>query len=253
MFAAQQLVLTPAARAASAPFSSVRKPVAASASATGTSPGSNGSSATKHSRHPSSRGGAAPNNRGTLRGIFWGGATASVDAGNKSDVACSASVAQGPHAVTVPLPSSGPLAPPPDIQAAVQQWPWRGGLEPCGERPVAPLPPSSNEGTNPHELTGTFYRVGPGRLRIGKDRYAHWFDGDGFITAIELDGATNSARAGARTVRTDRIVKQEKAGGDNIAVRGAWTQAKSIFANLVWWCRLTPGSKRLVSAFKSNL
>ena len=44
--------------------------------------------------------------------------------------------------------------------------------------------------------------------------------------AVELDGATNTATAGARTIRTERFVKQEAAGdADGIAVRGAWTQA----------------------------
>jgi all-trans-8'-apo-beta-carotenal 15,15'-oxygenase len=88
-------------------------------------------------------------------------------------------------------------------------------------------------GTIPPELTGTLYRLGPARIRVGKDRYGHWFDSDGVMFAIEFDSATNSASAGARTVRTDRVVKQEAAGEENgIAVRGAWTQAKSMFANL---------------------
>jgi carotenoid cleavage dioxygenase-like enzyme len=39
-------------------------------------------------------------------------------------------------------------------------------------------------GTIPPELTGSFYRVGAARIRVGKDRYAHWFDGDGFIFAV---------------------------------------------------------------------
>lgn len=157
------------------------------------------------------------------------------DARKRDDggVAC-ASSAEGPHAVSVPLPSTGPLAPPPDVVAAVAQWPWRGGLEPCGDHPVTPLSTDAVEGTIPPELTGTLYRVGPGRIRVGKDRYAHWFDGDGQIFSVELDGSKNAAAAGARMVRTERLVKQERAGGDDagIAVRGAWTQANSVFANL---------------------
>ena len=142
--------------------------------------------------------------------------------------------AEGAHAVKVPLPSSGPLAPPPDIQAAVADWPWRGGLEPCGDHPFAPLSDDAIEGAIPPELKGTLYRVGPGRIRVGEERYAHWFDGDGQIYAIEIDGAANTARAGTRMVRTERLEKQEKAGGDaaGVAVRGAWTQANSVFANL---------------------
>ena len=148
-------------------------------------------------------------------------------------VSASASAARGPHAVPVPLPTTGPLAPPDDVREAVRAWPWRGGLEPCAERPVAPLPPDAIRGVIPPDLNGTFYRVGPGRVRVGARRYAHWFDGDGACFAIRLDGEAGAASAGVRMVRTDRYVAQERAGVDaGVAVRGAWTQADDLFANL---------------------
>lgn len=138
--------------------------------------------------------------------------------------------ASGAHKVKVPLPSEGPLAPPPDVVDAVDAWPWRGGLEPCGDHDLASV---EVEGTIPRDLSGSFYRVGPGRIRVGKDRYAHWFDGDGMIFGAELDGSSNTARAACKMVRTPRLAKQERAGDDaGVAVRGAWTQARSNLANL---------------------
>ena len=137
--------------------------------------------------------------------------------------------------MTVPLPSSGPHAPPSDVRDAVNAWPWRGGLEPCGDVDVAPLPADAVEGVIPPELAGSLYRVGPGRIRLGTKKYAHWFDGDGFIFAIHLDPATNTARAGAKMVRTERYERQEARGGaaaNAVSVRGAWTQADSVFDNV---------------------
>ena len=138
--------------------------------------------------------------------------------------------ATGPHKVKVPLPVDGPLAPPQDVVDAVAAWPWRGGLEPCGDHELASV---EVEGTIPKDLKGSFYRVGPGRIRVGKERYAHWFDGDGMIFGVELDGSTNTARAACKMVRTARLAKQERAGVEGgVAVRGAWTQAKSPLANI---------------------
>jgi all-trans-8'-apo-beta-carotenal 15,15'-oxygenase len=40
----------------------------------------------------------------------------------------------------------------------------------------------------PAELTGTLYRIGPARFDVHGERYGHWFDGDGMIHALTLDG-----------------------------------------------------------------
>ena len=40
------------------------------------------------------------------------------------------------------------------------------------------------EGKLPPDLTGTFFRNGPGRQRIGGQAYGHWFDGDGMLCAF---------------------------------------------------------------------
>ena len=52
-------------------------------------------------------------------------------------------------------------------------------------------------------------RVGPGRIRIGPSKYTHWFDGDGQVTLVTLDGKTQSVRIGTRMVRTKRVEAQE--------------------------------------------
>jgi len=121
----------------------------------------------------------------------------------------------------------------------VTAWPWRGGLEPSGDHPVARVDPDAITGAIPEDLRGSLYRVGPGRCRVGSTKYAHWFDGDGavFKCAFDADGVV---RAGVKLVRTQRLQAQEKAernrGGRDvgIAVRGAWTQASDgfPFANL---------------------
>ena len=53
------------------------------------------------------------------------------------------------------------------------------------------------------------------------------------IFGVVLDGSTNTTRAACKMVRTARLAKQERAGVENgVAVRGAWTQAKSPLANV---------------------
>ena len=34
-------------------------------------------------------------------------------------------------------------------------------------------------GEVPKDFQGTFFRNGPGRLKLGGEEYRHWFDGDG--------------------------------------------------------------------------
>ena len=43
-------------------------------------------------------------------------------------------------------------------------------------------------GSIPKEISGTFYRNGPGRLERGGQWVHHPFDGDGMITAIKFKG-----------------------------------------------------------------
>ena len=48
------------------------------------------------------------------------------------------------------------------------------------------------EGTLPAGLEGTLYRIGPARHDIAGERYRHWFDGDGMVHALRLDGGRAS-------------------------------------------------------------
>ena len=63
---------------------------------------------------------------------------------------------------------------------------WRRGFDNLSrEHAFVPL---RIEGKLPPELRGTFYRNGPGVFDVAGERYRHWFDGDGAITAVRLDG-----------------------------------------------------------------
>src|SRR5258705_5036439 len=44
------------------------------------------------------------------------------------------------------------------------------------------------EGELPAELTGTLYRTGPALFSSHGDRYQHWFDGDGAVSAVRFAG-----------------------------------------------------------------
>jgi carotenoid cleavage dioxygenase-like enzyme len=52
-------------------------------------------------------------------------------------------------------------------------------------------------------------RIGPGRIRIGQSKYEHWFDGDGQMTLMHLNGACQTAIITSRLVQTDRVLKQQ--------------------------------------------
>jgi len=66
-------------------------------------------------------------------------------------------------------------------------------------------------GKLPEGLAGTLYRNGPGRFSAaGKERYGHWFDGDGAVCAVRL--ADGRAMGAARVVRTEGLEREERAG-----------------------------------------
>ncbi len=85
------------------------------------------------------------------------------------------------------------------------------------------------EGEIPADLTGTFFRNGPGRQRIGETKYGHWFDGDGMLCAYTFrDGKAHFKNA---YVRTPKYVEETEA--QNIKYRGFGTQIPGgFFANL---------------------
>jgi len=76
------------------------------------------------------------------------------------------------------------------------------------------------EGALPQDLVGTFYRNGPGRLKVGDDTFGHWFDGDGMICALSF--TPGRAHFMNRYVRTPKYVKETRL--NRIEYRGFGTQ-----------------------------
>ena len=65
-------------------------------------------------------------------------------------------------------------------------------------------------GKIPADLTGSFYRNGPGRLKLGGQEFLHWFDGDGMIARTTfIDGKVHFAN---KFVRTTKFVNETAAG-----------------------------------------
>jgi all-trans-8'-apo-beta-carotenal 15,15'-oxygenase len=66
------------------------------------------------------------------------------------------------------------------------------------------------EGRLPASLSGTFYRNGPARMRLGRTAYSHWFDGDGMVQAFRFSNGTVGHRG--VLLRTPKLVEEEIAG-----------------------------------------
>ena len=93
-----------------------------------------------------------------------------------------------------------------------------GGLENLDEEHSYWI--ESWQGDVPRDLTGTFYRNGPGRQRIGNTTYGHWFDGDGMLAAFTFrDGRVHFRN---RYVRTPKYV--DETASQSIEYRGFGTQ-----------------------------
>ena len=132
--------------------------------------------------------------------------------------------------------------PPPHILQKIQEQPWRGGLEPVDSAVGIPLHEAKVvQGKIPSDLSGMLCRNGPGRIRIGPSQYGHWFDGDGFVSQLVLDGSNQRAMFQGKYVETERFVSQQKVSppspstdttddGSNkktmipFAMPGAWTK-----------------------------
>lgn len=59
-----------------------------------------------------------------------------------------------------------------------------GGFEALNEHYDYWIRPEQIKGQIPESVRGTFFRIGPGRNRIGGEKYGHWFDGDGMLHAL---------------------------------------------------------------------
>jgi all-trans-8'-apo-beta-carotenal 15,15'-oxygenase len=90
----------------------------------------------------------------------------------------------------------------------------------------APLPDELDyrvdqiDGRLPQELTGTLYRIGPGKHQVGRSLLHNVFDGDGMISQFVLDGS--SVRFRNRYVRTQHFLHGQ--ASDRIRYRGVGDQ-----------------------------
>lgn len=86
---------------------------------------------------------------------------------------------------------------------------------------------SKIRGKIPTDLTGTFFRNGPGTMERGGRQYGHWFDGPGMLNAVTFkDGKAHYKN---RYVRTPKYIKENAA--DKILCRGVGTQREGGFLN----------------------
>ncbi len=76
------------------------------------------------------------------------------------------------------------------------------------------------DGSLPKDLTGTFYRNGPGRQRIGESKYGHWFDGDGMLCQFSFTG--ERAHFANSYVKTPKYL--EETAAQDVLYRGFGTQ-----------------------------
>ena len=72
--------------------------------------------------------------------------------------------------------------------------------------------PLTVDGVLPPDLHGTLYLNGPGLFSLFGRPYAHWFDGDGAMTAVRFGGAASGASGAVRLVESRGLLEERKAG-----------------------------------------
>ncbi|MEZ5510070.1 MAG: carotenoid oxygenase family protein [Gammaproteobacteria bacterium] len=84
-----------------------------------------------------------------------------------------------------------------------------GGFEALNDELDYTVPLDQVKGTIPASVRGTFFRIGPGRNKIGGQKFGHWFDGDGMLHAVSFkdDGVVYRNRY----VRTPKYLAETKA------------------------------------------
>jgi len=120
--------------------------------------------------------------------------------------------------------------PSPELLSKIQAKPYRGGLEPAFNIPKTT--PKIVHGKIPKELKGKLASNGAGRIRIRDRQYGHWFDGDGYITLLSIDGVESTVSFQASFVPTKRYIKQQKYEDEEsdrkstyLTFSGPWTMA----------------------------
>lgn len=102
-----------------------------------------------------------------------------------------------------------------------------GGFESLDTEYSYWIDPQKIQGHVPDELRGTFFRIGPGRNKIGNQKFAHWFDGDGMLNAITF--SAHGVHYKNRYVRTPKYINESKAQrilyrGFGNKIPGGWTK-----------------------------
>jgi len=86
--------------------------------------------------------------------------------------------------------------------------PWKIGFAtPPGD---LPLTRATVRGRFPDAVSGTLFRIGPAGHNLGGERYHHWFDGDGMVHRLAIDGT--DVRHQGRYVATPKRVAETRAG-----------------------------------------
>ncbi|MBX3270186.1 MAG: carotenoid oxygenase family protein [Sandaracinaceae bacterium] len=86
------------------------------------------------------------------------------------------------------------------------------------------------QGTLPPALRGTLYRNGPGLITLLGQRYAHWFDGDGAVSAVRFaDGAASGAVRVLETagLAEERAREKPYFGAYGTKAPGLWNPVRS--------------------------
>ncbi len=83
-----------------------------------------------------------------------------------------------------------------------------GGFEALEEEFSYRIPRHEIRGRIPESVRGTFYRIGPGRNRIGGEEFGHWFDGDGMVHALTF--TDEGAWYRNRYVRTPKYLRETR-------------------------------------------
>ncbi|HCO01238.1 MAG TPA: lignostilbene alpha-beta-dioxygenase, partial [Methylophaga sp.] len=84
-----------------------------------------------------------------------------------------------------------------------------GGFEALDEELDYIVPLNDVKGTIPDAVSGTFFRIGPGRNKIGGQEFGHWFDGDGMLHSVSFKDYGVVYRN--RYVRTPKYLAETKA------------------------------------------
>ncbi len=90
-----------------------------------------------------------------------------------------------------------------------------GGFEALEDELEYTVPLRAIKGSIPEAVSGTFFRIGPGRNKIGGKEFGHWFDGDGMLHSVSFNEDGVAYRN--RYVRTPKYLAETRA--DKIVMR----------------------------------